>query len=98
MIPQHVLDQLKQRELNYSPIFLLALAEEYDSDTAILLKKLPKPKNCNQSADYHKRELSNGNLVILIVRDKRPITIFFRRDDQPFTPQALRVQDIKIWY
>ena len=97
MIPDHIFAQLKQRQLNYSAIFLAAIAKECEKDTAVLLAKLSATKNDNQSRNYHDRKISNGNLVILIVRDKRPITIFFRRDNQPFTEEALNVDEIKIF-
>lgn len=34
---------------------------------------------------------SNGNLAVLIVRDGHMVTFMWRRDNQPWTPAALRV-------
>lgn len=97
-VPQHVLERLRERKLNFSQIMLLAIARDCERDTAILLKKFENRNNEMEKIPHYLREESNGDLVILVVRDKTPITVMFRRSDQPFTPQALRVHDIKIWY
>lgn len=94
MLP-HVQAKLKERGLNYSELFLLAVAKNdcgKNIDTAVILDKLEKP------IPYTDDCLSNGNLVILIVRNNFPVTIMFRRSwNQPLTPEALDVREI-IWY
>lgn len=95
-VPDHIYKRLNERKLSFSEIFLLALAQECERDTAILLKNLHECKN-ESSLPHKLRRESNGELVILIIRESKPITIMFRRSDQPFTPEALRVDEIKIW-
>ena len=85
----HLQERLKERGLKFSEIYLLALALECEKDTAILLHDT-KIHKCRID-----QEESNGNLVILIVREKRPVTIMFRRDNQPFTPSALKVDAVR---
>ena len=90
MLP-HVDKQLKERGLNYSEIFLRAVAEKDCGcmDTAVILDKLEKP------IPYIDDTKSNGDLVILIVRKNYPVTIMLRRSwNQPLTKEALDVEDI----
>ena len=87
---EHIQIRLKERQLNFSDIFLRALALECERDTAILLTDT----GIEKCPDIE-REESNGNYVILIVRNQMPITVMFRRSNQPFTPQALRVDTVR---
>lgn len=92
MLP-HVQEKLKERGLNYSELFLRAVAlnDCGDVDTAVVLDKLDIP------IPYKSDTESNGDLVILIVRNHFPVTIMLRRSwNQPLTPKALDVREI-IW-
>ena len=91
MLP-HVQKKLEERGLNYSEIFLRAVALECSPvDTAVVLDKLNKP------IPYTGDMSSNGDLVILIVRNRFPVTIMLRRSwNQPLTNEALDVREI-IW-
>ena len=92
MLP-HVVKQLKARGLNYSEIFLLAVAKECSSlDTAVVLGQLETP------IPYVDDKSSNGDLVLLIVRNNFPVTIMLRRSwNQPLTKEALDVREIRFW-
>lgn len=93
MLP-HVQKKLKERGLNYSEIFLRAVAQKDCGcvDTAVILDKLEKPIPFTD--DFS----SNGDLVILIVRNNFPVTIMLRRSwNQPLTPEALDVREIIFW-
>lgn len=92
MLP-HVQKKLKERGLNYSEIFLRAIAKDCGCvDTAVILDKLEKP------IPYTDDNQSNGDLVVLIVRNNFPVTIMLRRSwNQPLTPDALDVREI-IWF
>lgn len=39
-------------------------------------------------------DLSNGSRVVAIIRDNKLITMMFRRETQPWTPEALRVDKV----
>lgn len=41
--------------------------------------------------------LSNGDSVVAIIRDGRVVTLMYRRSTQPFTPEALRVDDVAVY-
>lgn len=85
------IDRMAQAGLD--PRRVLALAEQVaartDTDTAVLMVTLPEAAG-DQSADLLTRE-SNGNEVWTVIRDHRVITVMLRRDDQPKTTAALRV-------
>lgn len=39
-------------------------------------------------------DTSNGGQVVAIIRDKKLVTMMFRRDTQPATAEALRVDGV----
>jgi len=88
---EHIQSRLKERQLKFSDIFLLAIAKECERDTAVLLLDTGVEKCPTE------REESNGNYVILIVRNKLPVTVMYRRSNQPFTPEALRVETLRVY-
>jgi len=97
MLPFHVQKRLQERKVGFSELLLEAIARECDEqDTAVLIKELDTPI-FPDALDYYDCVQSNGELVILIVRNKKPITVMFRRKNQPFTPEALKVDAVKIW-
>lgn len=88
MLPLHISQRLKERNLNLSEAFILAVIKESKGkDTAALIKRISDPVFY-----YGDVPESNGDLVILIIRNNRPVTVFFRRSDQPFEEKALRVE------
>lgn len=88
MLNSHIISRLKLRNLNYSEDFLLGISQKCRVDTAVLLKS-PEKK-----VFVRDEEESNGDLVILIVRNGRPITIMFRRSNQSLNKFALNVEEI----
>ncbi len=89
----HIPDRLKEREINYPQDEILKIAKSCYCDTAIILQKLNESMG-ETNKDYKERKKSNGDLVILIVRGKNPVTIMFRRSTQNNTPEQLKVDKI----
>jgi hypothetical protein len=86
-ITLHLQQRKIEREINRSLGNLYSYAENCTCDTAIILERLDKELNIAQS---------NGDLIIMIVRNHKIITVMYRRSkNQPLTKQALRVDDIK---
>lgn len=95
MIPFHIKLAIKQRNLPFSENYLEEIAQSCRDSTAVLLAKLNENITVKNSPDQHRTESrSNGDLIILIVRERKPITIMLRRSNQPLTPQALKVTKI----
>lgn len=94
-VPYHIYQRLNERGLSFSMEYLISLAKKCENDTAILLCILDEYRN-DSDLDFCQRKESNGNLVILIVRNQDPITIMFRRTEQPFTPEALKVDETMV--
>lgn len=85
-ITTHLQQRNIEREINQSLGNLSSYAMECNCDTAIILQRLDKELNIAKS---------NGDLVILIVRNHKPITIMYRRSkNQPLTAQAMRVNQV----
>jgi len=69
-----------------------------------LLRKQPAPPSslalevCRLQYAYGEPTSSNGNSVIVIIREGVAVTAMLRRAyNQPFTPEALRVDAIQSW-
>lgn len=89
----HTMQRLQERGINYHPFTLESMAESCDKDTAIILCQMKTQKGMTYGS-YNERE-SNGELVVMIVRNHQPQTIMFRRINQPLTNEALRVESVK---
>ena len=90
MLTTHVLERLQSRNIRINPCVIEEIARNTSTDAAILLAKLNNHVGSTNN-DYYARKESNGDLVYLIVRDNRPITIMYRRSNQPSTPESMRV-------
>lgn len=89
----HVQSRLAERNINISDEVLCKIAKYFgNTPTAVLLARLDS--HIGQEGAYRSREESNGDLVVLIVRDSKPITIMYRRSNQPLTPDALHVRQV----
>lgn len=88
----HIEQRLAERNISidYSKLVLIAKSCGMTS-AAILLGNVPA---VNDTGAYRSRTESNGDMVVMIVRDARPVTIMFRRSNQPFTAQALSVNKV----
>jgi hypothetical protein len=89
----HTQQRLTERGINIPDSELNAIAKNCPFDTAVILAKLEESKGDNKS-EYYSRKESNGDLIVLIVRSCRAITIMYRRSNQPQTPAALKVNAI----
>jgi hypothetical protein len=76
------------------------------SASAILarLRADPAPRSslalevCRLQYAIGEPDSSNGNSVIVIIRDGMAVTAMLRREwSQPFTPRALRVDAVRSW-
>jgi len=94
MLTQHIKERCQDRNVEISENILSNLASQCCCDTALLLCRFSEIKN-DSDKDFYDREESNGDLLFLIVRRKRPVTIFFRRSDQNNTLDGLRVNLIE---
>jgi len=81
----HVTERLQQRGIPATDADLITRAKSCNTDTAIVLYRGQNGR-CSDG--------SNGDLVILIVRHGWPVTVMFRRSNQPLTCDALRVNKI----
>ena len=89
----HLQQRLAERQLDISLSYLNSIAGSCDCDTAIVIKRLDEIKN-DSKLGYYDRKESNGDLVILIVRNRRANTIMYRRSNQPLTAEAMRVNQV----
>lgn len=88
----HIEQRLAERNITIDMSKLQVIAKSCGmTSAAVLLGNVPA---VNDTGAYRSRTESNGDLVILIVRDAKPITIMFRRSNQPFTEQALHVEKV----
>ena len=87
----HLEQRLAERNISIRQAELNKLASMYTSAALILAKGSHRGDNRNP---YHARKESNGDMVIMIVRNRRPVTIMFRRSSQTNTPEQLRVNQL----
>lgn len=87
----HCQQRLAERNLEIAEEALWKIAR-FVGNAAVLLARLDN--HVGQEGAYRGREESNGDLVVLIVRDSKPVTIMYRRSDQPFTTEAMRVNQV----
>lgn len=89
----HLQERLAQRSIKIQDSTLWNIAKGLRIDSAVLVARLDSHMGTNDG-DFTTRTESNGDLVYLIVRDSRPVTIFYRRSSQTNTAQQMRVQQI----
>lgn len=87
----HCEQRLAERQISIQHEKLVQIAKQAGRDAAVLLGKVPYTDN---GTDHHSRQESNGECVVLIVRNSEPKTIMYRRSNQPFTAEALRVEKV----
>ena len=81
---EHVQSRIAQRQLDLSPDYLAQLARNYEQDTAIILGK----RVSDEGARF------GMVIIILIVRNGRPVTVMTRRATQNFTVANFSVKQI----
>lgn len=84
MSTQHVESRLQQRDLPYTPEQLKDIAAKYAEDTAVILGK----RVSDEGARF------GMILIILIVRNRRPITVMTRRQSQNFDKRNFSVNQV----
>jgi len=89
----HTQQRLIERGINIPDSELYTIAKNCTCDSAVILAKLSEHKGDNASG-YYQRQESNGDLIILIVRNNKPVTIMYRRSNQTNTTSQLRVNNI----
>lgn len=87
---KHIVDRLNERNIQITPNQIVDIAQKYISAAIILQKS----SHVGQEGAYRTRTESNGDLVVLIVRNRYPVTIMYRRSNQPATPEALHVMQV----
>lgn len=89
----HIVQRLAERNISIEPWKLDKIAQYFGSiPTAVILTRLEA--HTGQEGAYRTREESNGDLVVLIVRDAKPITVMYRRSNQPLTPDSMHVRQV----
>lgn len=81
---QHVEQRIAQRSLDLAPTALQAIASQFEQDTAVILGK----RVSDEGARF------GMVLIILIVRNSRPVTVMTRRETQNLTCANFNVKKI----
>lgn len=89
----HIQQRLAERDIAIELWKLNKIASSFSVSTAVVLARLDEHMGCKDGA-YRTRSESNGDLVVMIVRDAKPITIMYRRSNQPLVPDALHVKQV----
>lgn len=87
----HLQQRLSERKINIPDSRLWNIAKGLNVDSAVLVARLESSRGNRQAGE------SNGNLVFLIVRNSRPVTIFYRRagESEEQLKSHLRVESVK---
>jgi len=89
----HIEQRLAERNITIATEALWNIARKVGKvSSAVLLGRVAHQGQ--QNGAYRSRSESNGDLVILLVRGARPVTIMYRRSNQPFTAEALHVNQV----
>lgn len=89
---------------------LVALTQKLPEPASVILARLraePAPAATSVALEVARMTMShgdrdaggsNGDMVVAIIRDGIVITVMLRRSwNQAFTPEVLRVQEVKSW-
>lgn len=87
----HIEQRLQERNIQVSKNVLVGSCYEYENAAVILARGNHVGDN---EHGYFDRQESNGDLVVLIIREHKPITIMYRRSSQTNTPEQLRVNQL----
>lgn len=88
----HIEQRLQERNIAISHATIAGLCYECDVDTAVIISK---GEHMGQDyGRYTERNESNGDLVVLIIRNHAPVTVMYRRSSQTNTCEQLRVNQI----
>lgn len=87
----HLEVRLQERGIHVSQAQIIGLCYEYEC-AAVILKR--EAHHGPTTGDFYGRNESNGDLVVLIIRNHTPVTIMYRRSNQNNTPAGLRVDEL----
>lgn len=85
----HLSERLAERGIAISRGEIEGIACKCQQDTAVVLCRFAQSNTVSNGYIG-----SNGDLVILIIRNRRPVTIMYRRTNQPLTCDALHVSEV----
>jgi len=88
---RHITERLAERNISIDIDKLCAITAYYENAAIILMKQ---SQHHGQEGAYRTRTESNGDLVVLIVRHHYPVTVMYRRSNQPATAEAMRVNQV----
>jgi len=88
---QHITERLAERNISIDIDKLCAITAYYENAAIILMKQ---EVHHGQEGAYRTRTESNGDLVVLIIRNHYPVTVMYRRSNQPSTAEAMRVNQV----
>jgi len=89
----HLQQRLKERNIKIDESILWNIAKDLNVDSAVIVARLDSSLD-DKSGNYYTRNESNGDLVFLIVRNRKPITIMYRRSSQNNSASQLRVNQV----
>jgi hypothetical protein len=96
----HIMTRIAQRvDDNATQRAILASCERWAARVdasmthAIIIGRVPVARG-RMTFEDDGRGISNGTVAVLIVKDGRMVTLFWRREAQPFTREALRVDNV----
>ena len=91
----HTTQRTQERQISLSASQIDGIVYEYgdmDTDLAVIVSKVAHYGV--DTGSYYGRTDSNGDLVVLIIRNHEAKTIMYRRSSQTNTPAQLRVNKI----
>lgn len=83
----HANKRLTELGISAARASTLAPRVRYGQSAAYVIARLDK----TVCLDIDAKTNRNGDLVVGVIRDNRLVCVFPRRSDQPWTPEALRV-------
>jgi hypothetical protein len=90
----HYMERINERTPDLAPIIERRIVKAATSlptgNHAVYIYRLPEFRG-STDANYYARTVSNGNLVVAIIRDGIVSTVMLRRENQPMTADAMRV-------
>lgn len=88
----HIQQRLDERGINLPLSYLFELANQCNQDTAVILQHSEEIKG-DLNPNFHCRS-SNGDIVILIIRNHKLVTVMYRRSNQITDEDTLHVCQI----
>lgn len=91
----HTEERLQDRHIGLTPAQVIGYVYEYGKENTDIAVIVAKCEFCGQAEGaYRSRGESNGDMIVLIIRNMQAKTIMYRRSNQNNTPQGLRVSEL----